>query len=195
MCGRKNEAEKILQKLKSEAEACQRCGLHKTRTNVVFSDGPPTASVMIVSEAPGLWEDKRGIPFVGAAGKNLNALLLEAGLMREEVYIANTIKCRPPGNRDPTLDEIEACRPLLQGQISAIRPKLVIALGRISAKELLGRYVSVGREHGALFDCTYAGVKFKLFLTYHPAAALYGKEAKSSLQKDFLKLKQVVGSL
>lgn len=161
----------------------------------MFSDGPPTASVMIVSEAPGFWEDKRGIPFVGAAGKNLNALLLEAGLRREEVYIANTIKCRPPGNRDPTRDEIEACRPLLQGQISAIRPKLVIALGRISAKELLGRYVSVGREHGALFDCTYAGVKFKLFLTYHPAAALYGKEAKSSLQKDFLKLKQVVGSL
>jgi len=190
-----NAVRETLRKLEAKAKVCQRCRLHKTRTNVVFGDGPPTAEVMIVSEAPGFWEDQRGVPFVGAAGKNLNALLLEAGLRREEVYIANTLKCRPPGNRDPLPDEIEACRSFLEEQISTIKPKLVIALGRISAKELLGRYVVMGREHGALLDCTYASASFKLFLTYHPAAALYGAETKQRLQADFRKLGSVLKSL
>ena len=189
------KVEEILRKLETEAKVCRRCRLHKTRTNVVFSDGPPTAKIMVVSEAPGFWEDQKGVPFAGAAGKNLNALLLEAGLRREEVYIVNTLKCRPPANRDPLPDEIEACRPYLKSQISAIKPRLVIALGRIAAAELLGRYVTMGREHGKLFDCTYAGMSFKLFLTYHPAAALYGAEAKQRLQADFKKLGQLLRSV
>ena len=185
----------ILCNLEEKAKACQRCRLHKTRKNVVFSDGSPTTGIMVVSEAPGFWEDQRGVPFAGAAGKNLNALLLVAGLKREEVYIANTIKCRPPKNRDPLPNEIGACRPFLEGQISAIKPKLVIALGRIAAAELLRRSVIMGKEHGALLDCTYVGVSFKLFLTYHPAAAIYSGRTKLELQTDFLKLKQILKTI
>lgn len=185
----------VLHKLEVKAKACRRCRLHKTRTNVVFSDGPSTANVMIVSEAPGFWEDQKGVPFVGAAGKNLNAFLFEAGLRREEVYVANILKCRPPQNRDPLPDEIEACRQFLEGQISTIKPKLIVALGRIAARALLGRYVTMGKEHGKLLDCTYAGASFKLFLTYHPAAALYGAETKQRLQADFRKLGSVLKSL
>jgi len=188
----KSDAEKTLQKLKSEAATCQRCGLHKTRTNVVFGVGPATAKVMLVGEAAGFFEDKQGVPFVGAAGKNLNALLHEAGLKRENVYIGNVLKCRPPNNRAPLPDEIEACRQFLEKQIFVIKPKLVVALGRTAARELLGRYVTMGREHGKLLDCTYAGVRFKLFITYHPAAALYGAEAKQKLQEDFKKLGQIL---
>jgi len=187
--------EEILQKLKVEAQRCKRCQLYKTRKNMVFSSGPATAKVMIVSEAPGAMEDQMGTPFVGAAGKNLDGLLQEAGLDRKNVYVCNLLKCRPPGNRDPLPDEIEACRRFLVGQISAVGPKLVIALGRISAKELLGRYVTMGREHGKLLDCTYAGTDFKLFMTYHPAAALYGAEAKRRLQADFKKLGQLLKSM
>jgi DNA polymerase len=150
---------------------------------------------MLVGECPGYWEDQRGEPFVGAAGKNLNALLQEAGLRREEVYIANTLKCRPPGNRDPLPEEIEACRPFLEGQIKTIRPRLIIALGRFAAGELLGRHVSMGREHGTLHECNFAGVNFKLFVSYHPAAALYGAEAKQRLQADFKKLGGLLKSL
>jgi DNA polymerase len=191
----KNEAEKILRSLKSKAEKCKRCGLYKNRTNVVFGVGPPTADVMIVSEAPGFFEDKSGVPFVGAAGKNLNALLDGAGLRREDVYITNVVKSRPPGNRDPTDEEIEACRPFLEGQISAIKPKLVVALGRIAAKELSGRPVTLGKEHGSLLDCTYAGVNFKLFMTYHPAAAIYSGRMKLELKNDFTKLRKILGEL
>jgi len=191
----KSDAEKTLQKLRSEAETCQRCGLHKTRTNVVFGVGPATAKVMLVGEAAGFFEDKQGVPFVGAAGKNLNALLHEAGLKRGTVYIGNVLKCRPPNNRAPLPDEIETCRLFLEGQISAIKPKLIVALGRIAAGALLGKNVVMGREHGTLLDCSYAGVKFKLFVTYHPAAALYGAGAKEGLQADFKKLGQIIKSM
>lgn len=190
----RNTVEETLRKLEAKARVCRRCRLHKTRTNVVFSDGPATAEVMIVSEAPGFWEDQKGVPFVGAAGKNLNALLHEAGLRQEEVYIANTIKCRPPENRDPLPEEIEACRPFLEGQISAIKPKLVVALGRIAAKELLGSPVTMSKEHGSLLDCTYAGINFKLFLTYHPAAAIYSGRMKLELKNDFRKLREILSN-
>lgn len=191
----RDAVEEKLRELEAKAKVCRRCRLHKTRTNVVFSDGPPTAEVMIISEAPGFWEDQKGVPFVGAAGKNLNVLLFEAGLTREGVYITNTIKCRPPQNRDPLPDEIETCRPFLEKQISIIKPKLVVALGRIAAKELLGRPVTMGREHGSLLDCTYAGTSFKLFLTYHPAAAIYSGRMKLELQADFKKLREVLKAL
>lgn len=189
------EIVEILNRLKVKAEKCKRCELHKTRTNVVFGVGPPTAGVMVVSEAPGFWEDERGLPFMGSAGRNLNVLLLEAGLERKDIYIANCLKCRPPKNRDPLPDEIKACRLYLEGQISAIKPKLVVALGRIAAGELLGRHVVMGREHGALLDCIYAGVKFKLFLTYHPAAGIYSGKTKLQLQSDFKKLGQLISQM
>ena len=187
--------EEKLRQLEAEAKACKHCKLHKTRTNVVFGSGTADAEIILIGEGPGFMEDKSGVPFVGAAGKNLDVLLQTAGLKRNSVYITNIVLCRPPQNRDPLPDEIKACRRFLEGHVSIIKPKLVVALGRTAARTLLGRYVVMGKEHGTLLDCTYAGTSFKLFLTYHPAAALYGKEAKSSLQKDFLKLKQIIGSL
>jgi DNA polymerase len=187
--------EEKLRQLEAEAKACKRCGLHKTRTNVVFGSGPADAEIMLLGEGPGFMEDKSGFPFVGAAGKNLDVLLQTAGLKRNDVYITNIVLCRPPQNRDPLPDEIEACKRFLEGHISAIKPKLIITLGRIAAGVLLGRYVTMGREHGKLLDCTYANVSFKLFLTYHPAAALYGAEAKARLQADFRKLGQILKSM
>jgi len=150
---------------------------------------------MLVGEAPGFMEDKTKIPFCGAAGKLLNELLREAGLKREEVHVTNTVLCRPPRNRDPSSDEIAACKRFLEDHISIIKPKLVVALGRIAARELLSRHVPMGCEHGTLVDCTYAGVKFKLFITYHPAAAIYGAGAKQRLQADFKKLGKIVRSI
>lgn len=188
----KEETEKALRQLEAEAVVCKRCMLHKTRTNVVFGVGPADAKIMLLGEGPGFMEDKSGIPFVGAAGKNLDVLLQTAGLKRKDVYITNIVLCRPPQNRDPLPDEIEACKRFLEGHISVIKPKLIITLGRIAAGVLLGRYVTMGREHGTLLDCTYADTSFKLFLTYHPAAALYGVEAKQRLQADFKKLGQIL---
>jgi DNA polymerase len=187
-----NEAEKILLRLRLEAEKCR--GLYDG-ANLVFGVGPATAKVILVGEAPGYQEDKQGVPFVGAAGKNLNELLDGAGLRRDDVYITNIVKARPPGNRDPTDEEIEACRPFLEGEISAIKPKLVVALGRIAARELSGRPVTMGKEHGALLDCGYASVKFKLFMTYHPAAAMYSGRMKLELKNDFIELRKILGEL
>ena len=186
------KAEEILRKLEAEAKTCQRCRLHKTRANVVFGIGPATAEIVLIGEGPGFTEDRTKIPFSGAAGKQLNDLLREAGLEREKVRITNIVLCRPPNNRAPLPDEIEACRQFLERQIFVIKPKLVVTLGRTAARELLGRNVIMGREHGTLLDRTYAGVKFKLFVTYHPAAALYGAEAKEGLQADFKKLGQII---
>ncbi len=147
---------------------------------------------MFIGEAPGFNEDMQGKPFVGSAGKFLNELLQIAGLRREDVYITNVVKCRPPENRAPLDDEIETCTSnYLKKQIAVIKPRLVVSLGRTSTRALLGREVFMGKEHGTLLDCTYAGVKFKLFVTYHPAAALYGAQAKQRLQEDFKKLGQI----
>jgi len=189
------EKEEKLRQLEAEAKACKSCRLYKTRANVVFGSGPADAEIMIFGEGPGFMEDKMGVPFVGAAGKNLDVLLQTAGLKRNDVYITNVVLCRPPQNRDPLPDEIGACKRFLEGHISVIKPKLIIALGRIAAGTLLGRHVTIGREHGALLDCTYASASFKLFLTYHPAAALYGAETKQRLQADFRKLGSVLKSL
>ena len=190
----KEETERALRQLEAEAVVCKRCMLHKTRTNVVFGVGPADAKIMLVGEGPGFTEDQTKIPFSGAAGKILNELLREAGLRREDVHVTNVVLCRPPQNRDPLPDEIEACRRFLEGHVSIIKPKLIVALGRIAARTLLGRYVSMSREHGKLFDCTYAGTSFKLYLTYHPAAAIYGAEAKARLQADFKKLGRIFKS-
>lgn len=183
-----------LEELESKANRCKRCPLHRTRTKLVFGDGTPSR-VVLVGEAPGYWEDQQGRPFVGAAGKFLNTLLERAGLRREKIYICNTIKCRPPRNRDPLPEEIEACKPFLVGQLSILKPRLVVALGRISAGELLGRPVSMTAEHGKLLDCTFASLKFKLFLTFHPAAGLYSGSTKELLLEDFDQLRGIVTEL
>jgi uracil-DNA glycosylase family 4 len=188
--------EEKLQQLKAEAEKCKRCRLHKSRSKVVFGVGPADAKIVLVGEAPGFMEDKSGFPFVGAAGKNLDMLLQTAGLKRENVYITNVVLCRPPDNRAPLDDEIETCTTnYLQKQLAIIKPKFVIAMGRTAARALSGRSVVMEKEHGGLLDCTYAGVKFRLFITYHPAAALYGAEAKQKLKMDFKKLGQIIKSI
>ena len=154
--------------LRAVAEACTRCGLHSTRTKVVFSDGAADASVLCVGEAPGANEDQTGLPFVGRAGKLLDRLLLSAGFPRAEVFICNVLKCRPPGNRNPLPDEIESCSPFMLRQLELVSPTVIVAFGTFAAQTLLGCRDSLrhlrGRTH------LYQG--FPLVVTYHPAALL-----------------------
>jgi DNA polymerase len=185
-----------MEDIEKRISACTLCRLHRSRKNAVPGEGPLDAEILFCGEAPGHNESLQGRPFVGSAGKFLTELLQIAGLRRENVYISNVVKCRPPENRDPLDDEVEICTSnYLQKQIATIKPKLVVTLGRIAARALLGRHVSMGREHGALLDCTYAGIDFKLYLAYHPAAALYGAGAKQKLQADFRKLGRVLKSV
>jgi DNA polymerase len=150
----------------------------------------------MVGEAPGLNEDRLGRPFVGAAGKFLNQLLELAGLRRDEIFITNVVKCRPPGNRDPNEDEIRICTSnFLRLQFQIIRPRLSVALGRFAGSVLLEREVVMSKEHGKIYPCNYAGVEHRLFLTYHPAAGLYGAKTKQKLITDFRILRSVVKSL
>lgn len=156
--------------LRQVALACTRCGLAKGRTQVVFSDGPSDARLMVVGEAPGASEDATGVPFVGAAGKYLDLLLATVGLSRKEsVYIANVLKCRPPANRNPTQDEIESCSPFLKKQIDVVGPKALLAVGSFAGQLLTGREkVALGKLRGEVHR--YHGVP--LVVTYHPAALL-----------------------
>lgn len=156
--------------LRAMAMACTRCRLAEGRTQVVFSDGPSQARLMVVGEAPGANEDETGLPFVGAAGKYLDLLLATVGLSRaESVYIANVLKCRPPGNRNPLPDEIEACSPFLRRQIDLVRPEALLAVGSFAGQLLTGRErVSLGDLRGTVHS--YHGVP--LVVTYHPAALL-----------------------
>lgn len=170
---------------------CQKCRLASGRTQVVFGTGNPDASIMFVGEAPGFHEDKQGIPFVGAAGKLLTELLESAGLFRSQVYIANVIKCRPPNNRDPEPDEVDACQPFLLQQIQLIKPHLVCSLGNFATQTLLGRKVGITKVHGRHVQLT----DFLLFPLYHPAAALHQGHLLSALRDDFQKLKQLLDTM
>jgi uracil-DNA glycosylase family 4 len=174
--------------LKQRASACVSCRLAETRTQVVFGSGSPTARLMFVGEAPGFHEDAQGVPFVGAAGKLLAQLLGEIGLQREDVYIANVLKCRPPANRDPQPDEIEACQPWLFQQIEQIRPLVVATLGNFATKLLSGSPDGITRVHGVARDVTVGSTRVKLFPVYHPAAALYARALLAVLEDDFRKL-------
>ncbi|HIQ24186.1 MAG TPA: uracil-DNA glycosylase [Pyrodictium delaneyi] len=177
------------QRLVEEIRSCTKCRLYKTRRNPVPGEGPITARVMVVGEAPGRNEDLQGRPFVGAAGQLLTRLLELAGLRREEVYITNIVKCRPPGNRDPQEDEVEACLPYLLRQIQLIRPRLIIAVGRHAAKRLLElaghRWQSMSAQHGKVYQGSIAGVELMIAVTYHPAAALYKPPLRERLEEDF----------
>jgi len=181
-----------LQELAIEAAGCTKCRLSQGRTQVVFGVGDPNAQVMFIGEGPGYYEDKQGEPFVGAAGQLLTRLLGEIGLRREDVYIANVVKCRPPGNRDPLPDEIEACRPYLQGQLDLIRPRVVVTLGNFATRVILDRQVSISRVRGQRFTVDGRTV----IPTFHPAAVLHGGgEAGSqmaAIRQDFVTIKAVL---
>lgn len=170
--------------LREQVAGCHRCALADGRTQTVFGVGNPEARVLIVGEAPGKNEDLQGEPFVGAAGKYLNELLAIAGLTRDDVYIANVLKCRPPGNRDPRPEEIELCTPFLREQTRTINPEFIVTLGNFSTKFILKTEVGITRLHGTL---QRAG-RFKVFPIFHPAAALYDVKKREALENDFATL-------
>ena len=176
------------------AAGCTRCRLAQGRTQVVFGSGSPHADLLFVGEAPGFHEDKQGVPFVGQAGKLLERLLAGVGLRREDVYIANVLKCRPPGNRDPQPDEIEACEPHLFRQIELIEPKVIATLGNFATKLLSGRPLGITRVHGQEQELTIAGRSVLLYPLYHPAAALYTPAMLKVLESDFARLPRLMGT-
>ncbi len=179
-----------LNELRAEVAACRRCPLCDGRPPTVFGVGDPNARVLIVGEAPGKNEDAQGEPFVGAAGKYLNELLAIAGLTREEVFIANVLKCRPPSNRDPRPEEIQACTPFLREQTRTINPEFIVTLGNFSTKFILKTDVGITRLHGTL---QRAG-RFKVFPIFHPAAALYDGKKREALENDFATLGELLSA-
>ncbi|MFZ1881805.1 MAG: uracil-DNA glycosylase [Gaiellaceae bacterium] len=172
---------------------CTKCALAAGRTQVVFGSGSPSAELMFVGEAPGFHEDKQGVPFVGAAGKLLSKLLAGIGIEREEVYIANVIKCRPPGNRNPLPEEIEACEGHLFRQIELIQPKLVATLGNFATKLLSGKPAGITQVHGREQHVTLGGQDVTLYPIFHPAAALYTPRMLEVLETDFRRIPELLG--
>lgn len=166
--------------LRARVTGCTRCSLSKGRTNTVFGVGNPNADWLIVGEAPGAEEDRRGEPFVGRAGKLLDEMLRAIGQSRESVFIANILKCRPPDNRDPKQEESDACRPYLERQIELLQPRIILAVGRIAAQNLLGSNDPVGRMRGRPHDL--GGIP--LVVTYHPAYLLRSPSQKSKSWSD-----------
>jgi uracil-DNA glycosylase len=182
-----------LQAYADEVAGCTRCRLAQGRTQVVFGAGNPHADLMFVGEAPGFHEDKQGLPFVGQAGKLLEKLLAGIGLQRGDVYIANVLKCRPPGNRDPQPDEIEACESHLFRQIELIEPTVVATLGNFATKLLSGRPLGITRVHGQEQETTIGSRSVLLYPLYHPAAALYTPAMLKVLESDFERLPGLLG--
>ena len=182
-----------LERLRRDAEACDRCELAATRTRVVFGEGDPHSDLMFVGEAPGYHEDQQGRPFVGQAGKLLEQLLATIGLTREQVYIANVLKSRPPNNRDPLPEEIAACEPYLLRQVELIAPRVVCTLGNFATKLLSGSQTGITRVHGIPQRTSIGSRELYLYPIFHPAAALYTPAMLETLKQDFLRLPEVLG--
>ncbi len=180
-----------LEELNSMINECQKCSLGRTRTKFVFGVGNPNADALIIGEAPGADEDKQGEPFVGRAGKLLNDILKAINFSREDVFIANILKCRPPGNRDPLPAEMETCMPYLQHQINLIKPKVILCLGRIAANGLLNKKLTLA----ALRENTYELNGIKVIATYHPAALLRNPNWKRGCWEDVKKFRKIYDQL
>jgi uracil-DNA glycosylase family 4 len=181
--------------LRVQADAlrdCRACALCEGRTQVVFGVGDPVADLMFIGEGPGFNEDRQGEPFVGQAGKLLTELLGSIGLRREDVYIANVVKCRPPDNRDPLPDEIAACSPQLMAQVQAIRPRVVCTLGRFATRLIAQTEAGMATVRGRVKATEVAGVPVLVFPVFHPAAALYTPANRDTLQEDFRKLRRLL---
>jgi DNA polymerase len=179
-----------LTELCDEVRVCEKCILAQGRTRAVPGEGPVDAEIMFIGEAPGFHEDRQGRPFVGAAGKLLDELLAKIDIEREEVYITNVIKCRPPGNRDPQVDEMEACRPYLDRQIELIRPHLIVTLGRFSMERYFPG-ASISRIHGQ--PKRVGSVIY--YPMFHPAAALHQPRWRSLVEQDILKIPDLLARL
>jgi uracil-DNA glycosylase len=186
------ERRERLKVLYEEARACVRCPLHQTRTTVVFGSGNANADLMFVGEAPGANEDRLGLPFVGQAGKLLDKLLGEIGLQRDDVFIANTLKCRPPGNRDPHPNEIESCSSYLRSQVELIEPKVICTLGNFATKLLRGDTTGISRLHGQEEVRVIGARAVRLYPLYHPAAALYTPSTLEMLRSDFRQIPELL---
>jgi DNA polymerase len=176
--------------LAAAVSGCTLCALHRTRTQTVFGVGRRDAELLIIGEAPGADEDRQGEPFVGRAGKLLNAMLRAIGLDREDVYIANILKCRPPNNRDPAPAEATACTPYLMRQIELLRPRAVLAVGRIAAQHLLQSDQAIGRLRGKAL--TFGPGRIPIVVTYHPAYLLRSPEAKAKTWQDLCLVRRLI---
>jgi uracil-DNA glycosylase family 4 len=179
--------------LAARVAACTRCDLHKGRTQTVFGVGDPEAEWLVIGEAPGAEEDKRGEPFVGRAGQLLNSMLAALGLSRSQVYIANILKCRPPNNRDPRPDEVACCQPYLMRQIALIGPRVILAVGRIAAQNLLGVQTPIGKLRGRCHR--FGPQEIPLVVTYHPAYLLRSPAEKQRAWQDLLLAQRIYREL
>jgi len=190
--GTPTERRELLKTVYAEAKRCVACPLHETRTNVVFGAGNADAELMFVGEAPGANEDLQGLPFVGAAGKLLDKLLGEIGMDRKDVWICNTIKCRPPGNRDPYPHELDSCRHFLFSQLELIQPTMICTLGNFATKLLRDDPAGISRIHGQVEVRTIGPRAVRLYPLYHPAAALYTPSTLEMLRADFLRIPEIL---
>lgn len=179
------------EKFKKAVLQCEKCKLASNRTNVVPGEGNEKAEVMFIGEGPGKNEDLQGRPFVGAAGKFLDEMLNSINLKRENVYIANVVKCRPPENRDPLPEEVSACWPWLEKQIELIEPLIIVSLGRHSTARFLANVV-ISKDHGQPFRKKFGKNKIIFYPCYHPAAALYNGGLRETLLKDFKKIPKII---
>ncbi len=183
-------AAQVLEAIDAQVRACRKCVLHRTRTHTVFGVGRPDAACMFIGEAPGAEEDARGEPFVGRAGKLLDAMLAAIDLGRGDVYIANIVKCRPPRNRDPHADEITACSGYLKRQIEAVSPRLLVAAGRVAAQSLLSTMKSIGHLRGRTYR--YGEDRLPVLVMYHPAYFLRSPLEKRKAWDDLVRLRSML---
>ncbi len=190
------DAAKALAELEAVVSGCRRCELHGGRTRTVFGSGEPRARCMIIGEAPGAEEDARGEPFVGRAGQLLNAMLRAIGMSRDTVYITNIVKCRPPKNRDPKPEEMLACSPYLSQQIGLVKPRVILAVGRVAAQHLLGSTTAIGRMRGQsyFYEKCDDGARIPIVVTYHPAYLLRSPLEKRKSWEDLGRVRQVLES-
>jgi len=180
-----------LEELKSNMQSCKKCNLYKKARQVVFSRGSQNAPIMLVGEAPGEDEDDQGIPFVGKAGQLLNRILNSAGINDNDIYVANVVKCRPPKNRLPKKDEIDACAPYLTRQIELLQPSIIVCLGAVAAQRLIHSQAEVTMVHGKVY--TKGGIK--LIPTFHPAALLRDQNKKKPCWNDFKIIRAVFNTM
>ncbi|MEQ8659701.1 MAG: uracil-DNA glycosylase [Gammaproteobacteria bacterium] len=178
--------------LAREVAACEACELARTRTQTVFGVGAANARCLVIGEAPGAEEDRRGEPFVGRAGQLLNSMLAAIGLARESVYIANILKCRPPANRDPQAAEVLACRGFLTRQVALIAPRVIVAVGRVAAQNLLGVDTPIGRMRG--HDYAYGDTAIPVVVTYHPAYLLRSPGEKRKAWQDLQRARRILAA-
>ncbi|RLF45601.1 MAG: uracil-DNA glycosylase [Thermoplasmata archaeon] len=184
----------MLEKIEEEIKICRKCSLWKNRKNAVPGEGNINADLMLIGEAPGKTEDEMGRPFVGKAGQLLNEILEKNGIKRQEIYITNVVKCRPPNNRNPLKEEIEKCFPYLKMQIDIIRPKIIVTLGNVATYSLLPLYgfkpASITRLRGKVLNSPLHQIK--ILPTYHPAACIYNPELKNAIAEDFAKVRELL---